>query len=188
MWKVQTMTAKAAPKPKFRQPGQVNLRDLLVVPLLIVVIGYVVITLSTRNPAWFMPTDFTARPTHIEIYHEGQQTTLGPGQASYEQLTEALNEQMNLGIQGYFEVGMSPIALQTALETSTAVILYYDEPLRINSRWNLGEPNRIFVPITGSNSRENRVYTGTENGYGHGALILSDLSTFKAIVGELGYQ
>jgi hypothetical protein len=182
------MTVKANPKPKFRQPGQVNLRDLLVVPLLIAVIGYIVITFSTRNPAWFLPTEFTARPDRIEIYHEGQQTRLGPGQASYEQLTEALNEQMNVGIQGYFEVGLSPDALQTALESSTAVILYYDEPLRINSRWNLGEPNRIFIPITGSNSQENRVYTGTENGYGHGALILSDLSEFVSIVEGLDNQ
>lgn len=181
------MTANANPKPKFRQPGQVNLRDLLVVPLLVVVFGYLVITLSTRNATWFLPNDFTARPTHIEIYHEGQQNRLGPGQASYEELTAALNGQMDT-IQGYYEVGLSPDALETALESATVVVMVYDKPLRINSRWNLGEPDRILVPITGSNSRANRVYTGTENGYGHGGLILTDLSEFVAIVEGLGYQ
>ncbi len=184
------MAAKAnpKPKPKFKQPGEVNIRDIVIVPLLaLLVIGYLVISLSTRNWTWFLPNEFNTRPDHIEIYHEGEQVVLEPGDPGYDELTGELNEQLR-SIQGYYEVGINETTLQESQERSTVVIMFYDEPLRMNSRWNLGEPDRILIPITGANSNANRVYTGTENGFGHGGLVLQDLSEFISIVKGLGFQ
>jgi hypothetical protein len=150
----------------------------------VVVVGYGIIALSTRNPVWFMPNDFSARPTQIEVYANGERRLLSPGSAAYESLVAELNEQMG-SMAGYDEVRMSPRTVENALNEYTTVVMVYDAPIRINTQWRLGEPDRILIPITGTNSGKNKIYTGTELGYGHGGLILSDLSEFYALVEEI---
>ena len=170
---------------KFRQPGDVNaLEPLLIMVVFIVVVGYSIIALSTKNPMWFLPNDFTARPDHIEVYHEGERRILSPGSADYEALTAELSEQIS-HMAGYDEIRMSPRTIENAFGEYTTVVMVYSDPIRINTQWSLGEPDRILIPVTGTNSGENKIYTGTGERYGHGGLILEDLSGFYALVQEM---
>ncbi len=149
----------------------------------IALIFYGITALSTRDPFWLLPNDFDAQPVAIEVYHEGVQSVLTPGSPTFARLVAELNEQVDQQV-GYYEVSMRPAAIQEAKERSTAVVFVYDEVLNIRTQWNLGEPTHIFIPVTGSLSGDNMVFTGTGRAFGHGGLILEDLSGLYETVDE----
>ena len=43
---------------------------------------------------------------------------------------------------------------------SFAIEVFYDQPLQIHSRFNLGHPRQIMVPLTGSGYTEGRFFIG----------------------------
>ncbi len=176
--------------PTYRKYGEANVFELIWIVLFLVVgIGYGVIAMSTRDLMWFRANDsFDARPQVIEIYHNGEKTLLSPGSAAYERLTAEINSQMGT-MAGYYEHSLPERILAESYESSTLVLMIYEQPLDIHTQWNLGEPNMLLIPITGAGSFANRVYTGTDRRFGHGALILKDMTPLVTLVqDDLGFQ
>ncbi|MDQ4078166.1 MAG: hypothetical protein M3220_18205 [Chloroflexota bacterium] len=161
---------------------QGNPLEVILIPLLVIgAIIYGVIAFSSGDPLWLLPGDFNVEPAAIEVYHEGERVVLEPGDPTFEALTAELNEQIDKQV-GYYEHGVRPQVLESAKEKSTAVIFVYDEVINIRTQWNLGEPTHIFIPVTGSLSRQNMVFTGVGDRFGHGGLVLEDLTEFYQIV------
>lgn len=165
-----------------RQPGDVNLLSLLgTTALTLIGLAYLVIAMSSGNPFWMLPNRVAIEPATIEIFQEGERQVIRPGDPHYAALTSTLNEALNRP-QGYQEVGMNERTATVAREQYTTVVMHYAEPFRLNTRWNLGSPNEILIPISGSYSNKDTIFTGTNGRYGHGGLILEDLSPFLAAV------
>lgn len=183
------MSVKAG-RMKMKKHKEANPLEILLITILAIGgIAYLVITTSTGDPQWFRSNaGFDTRPQMIEIYHDGEKTLLSPGTQAYEQLTDALNEQMR-DPEGYYEYSLHPTELERSFKVSTVVVMVYDEPLNIHTYWNLGEPNMLLIPITGAGSFANRVYTGTDRRFGHGALIMKDMTAFTTLVqDDLGFR
>lgn len=157
------------------------LQMVLVTFLALIAIVYGVTAMSTGTLLWAVPTTFETRPLQIELYHEGQKTVLTPGDPDYEALTTELNQQINR-IEGYYHVSPRPATVAESLARSTAVRVAYARPIEIRTRWNLGEPTHIWIPVTGPNSNANLIYTGVEDRFGHGGLYVEDLEPFYAMV------
>lgn len=162
-----------------------NPLEMIVISLFLVgAIFYIMVALSTKDPLWLFPSDFDTRPVAIEVYHRGEMQRLEPGDPTFERLVSEVNSQIDQRV-GYYESSMRPADIARAKEQSTTVIFVYDEVINIRSHWNLGEPTHLFIPVTGSLSGKNIVFTGVGDKFGHGGLILEDLSPFYQTVKEL---
>jgi hypothetical protein len=176
------MRTRTATPPKMKRPGEANpLEMLLITGLLIVGLVYGITAFSAGDALWFLPSDFNARPISIELYYDGNATTLSPGHPTFERIVAELNQQMDT-LVGYHELGLRPHALEESLERYIVLVLAYDEPLHIRSRWNIPESNQLLIPITGSWSGQNRVYLGRDGRFGSGAFVVQDLSTLVSLV------
>lgn len=171
--------------PKDRKPPtlphqNINLLELLVVTILSLAgLFYLITSMSSGDWAWFLSnSSFNAQPLRIELYHEGTTTTFLPGDPTYEAMTEAVNEQLR-DLQGYWEVGLRDDVLEDARQKYTSLIFVYATPIRLHTQWNIGTPNTLLVPVTGSYSNEERIYIGTNGNFLRGAVTVTDLSRLR---------
>ncbi len=170
--------------PRTMQQGG-NPFEMLAISLLLVgAIFYAMVALSTKDPFWLIPSHFDTRPVAIEIYHDGAKQLLEPGDPTFERLVSLVNGQIDQRV-GYYEHSMRPEDIQTAKEQSTTVIFVYGQVINIRSQWNLGDPTHLFIPVTGALSGKNIVFTGVGDKFGHGGLIVKDLSPFYDTVRDL---
>jgi hypothetical protein len=106
---------------------------------------------------WFWP-GVSEQPHEIVIWSNGQQTTVALSDPDYAAISGAVDEAIS-HIVGSTDYGPSP---ETVAEyrQSFAIEVFYDQPLQIHSRFNLGHPRQIMVPLTGSGYTEGRFFIG----------------------------
>ena len=154
--------------------------------LFVLVLVYLIITISTNDPVWFLPT-FRGEPTRIVIYHRGERSEIAPGSEHYAALNEELNRSLSR-ISGYDEgLGLSPESLQDYRARETVIEVFYAQPVVIHSRFNFGRPDSLLIPLSGRHSEQHPVFGGIGGDYLPGTLNLRDVSALKAKLTELGY-
>ncbi len=159
---------------------------LLVIGFFVLVLIYLIITMSTNDPAWFL-SSFKGEPARIVIYHQGTQTEITPESADYATLNALLNQSLSR-ISGYDEgLGLSPESLQDYRTRETVIEVFYPRSVLIHSRFNFGRPDSLLIPLSGRHSEQNPVFGGVQGDYLPGTLNLRDLSALKAKLTELGY-
>jgi len=159
---------------------------LLVIGLFVLALVYLIITMSTNDPAWFL-SSFKGEPTRIVIYHQGGRTEITPESADYAALNALLNQSLSRS-GGYDEgLGLSPESLQDYRARETVVEVFYAQPVLIHSRFNFGRPDSLLIPLSGRHSEQHPVFGGVQGDYLPGTLNLRDVSALKAKLAELGY-
>lgn len=172
--------SQAIPKELRRRKGN-PLEMILVTILAVAAMIWAITWISTGEPLWFIGAEFTDRPLQIVIWNEGEQIVLRPGEPEYETLVEQLNAQIN-DSQGYYETSPRPAVVEEMKESSLVAYFIYGRTLDLRSRWNLGEPNQIWLPVTGTYSSSNVLYTGSDGRFGHGGLVVTDLAPLRSLI------
>lgn len=172
--------SQAIPKELRRRKGN-PLEMLIVTVLAIAAMIWGITWISTGEPLWFVGSEFDARPLQIVIWNEGEQRVLQPGEPEYETLVEQVNAQLN-DPQGYYETSPRPQVVEEMKESSIVAYFIYARTLDLRGRWNLGEPNQIWLPVTGSYSSNNVLFTGSNGRFGHGGLVVPDLAPIRALI------
>lgn len=170
------------------QPGhqkQASLLELGVISLFLVfAIFYLATALTSEDFLWILPHDFEEQPAQIELYHEGQVVTLQLGDPDYTTLTRQLNAHMD-HINAHYEASFRPSDLPAYLEDNTVAVFVFPKPVGIRSQWRTGDATHLLVPVRGARAGKNLVFPGTGEKYGHGGLVLDDLSPLYESVQQI---
>ncbi len=147
---------------------------------------YVVIALSTNDPAWIWPV-FTAKPAKFMLYQQGQVIEIGPQSPAYEPITATLNRALSRVVGFQETLGLSEETLAEYRTRATVLEVYYPRPVVVHSRFNFGRPNTILIPLVGRHSEANVVFGGLNGSYWPGALTLKDLQPLKDQLSAWGF-
>ena len=127
-----------------------------------VILVWAVPALLSGDFRWFV-AGASAQPQRLSIWADGHETTLVPSDRDYPAISQAATEAIT-HIYGLSEYGPS---VQTIDEyrQSFALEVFYAEPLQIHSRFNLGHPRHVMVPLTGTGYKEGRFFIGSDGSY-----------------------
>ena len=145
-----------------KSPSLLNLGVTAVVIFGALVYGFV--ALSTEDLAWFIST-YNEYPEEIAVNCYGQQSSLFPGDANYDELVSLINETFS-GRKNYDSLTMSQDTY-TYYSTSDAVMvleLIYTQKVRIHSFYKyFSNLDSIVLPLDGRHSNTNAIF-GRSNG------------------------
>ncbi|MBI5302556.1 MAG: hypothetical protein HY868_10485 [Chloroflexi bacterium] len=163
-----------------------NLRDLFLV--LIVMIGGLVFcssSLANGDPLWFLPY-FNETPKSIVVYREGCRVTITPGQPGFDELTRALNAALSQ-IDGYDPTyGLPPDSLRDYREKQRALEVTYPKRVKIHVAYKFGEPDTLFIPLTGPFGETRSIFGGHAGDYWASALRLKSNAGIRQAAEALG--
>ena len=135
---------------------------ILMLVLFIVAMVWLVPALLSGDLRWFLP-GVEGTPSEIIIWKDGEKTVLGPADPDFAPITAAAHVAVS-NIFSSSDFGASEQTLQTYYHSFT-LELFYAEPIQIHSRFNLGHPKQIMLPMTGVGSEEGRFFVGADGQY-----------------------
>jgi hypothetical protein len=156
----------------------------LILLLVVVLFVYVVPVLLTGNFLWFLPV-FDVEPVSITVYRDGEQLTLYPGDARFDEVTAANNRLISNIKAVHSTFGISDVGLEELYAEGTAVELFYAESLDFPTPVNLGGPNQLLIPLSGHYTINPVALRGFDGEYWGAALRLGDLGELQAVVAAL---
>jgi hypothetical protein len=147
---------------------------------------YGTIAFSARDAVWFL-TNFDVRPARITIYHDGQQTELTRGDPGFAALAEAVRVSLAQGVARQSGIGLSAESLEDAYHLYVTVEAFFDEPIKLHTWFNTGQPSQMLFPITGRHSDLDVVFLGDEGQYWSGAPALKTTEPIRDVLRVQGY-
>lgn len=126
---------------------------------------------------WFL-AGVSEQPHEIVIWSNGQQTSITESDPDYAPLSAAVSEAIS-HIGGSSDFGPSATTV-AEYRQSFSLEAFYAQPLQIHSRFNLGHPRQIMVPLTGAGYSEKRFFIGADGAYRAAGPITQGLSPVRA--------
>jgi hypothetical protein len=127
------------------------------------------------------------QPSKITIWSSGTPTTIDASDPDYAPITAAVNEAIG-HITGSSDYGPS-VTTVAEYRQSFSIEVFYDQPLQIHSRFNLGHPSQIMVPLTSAGYTEGRFFIGAEDTYRAAGPITKGLPPVRtAVEAALGHH
>ncbi len=155
---------KAATKPVYEAPkaGKPTvLLPIVCVVLLGIAAFWIGIGVTVGDILWFLPV-FRAEASVMEVYWDGQQIRLMPGTPEYELLQEAVFAELPR-VRSYAKgVGLSDATLEELRQKGRLLVLHYEEPVRVHTAYNFGASKVFYVPLSGFNADNKRVYNAAQ--------------------------
>jgi hypothetical protein len=156
-------------------------------PLFVLLMGIVfVLLLVWLIPAglsgdirWFLP-GVSEHPRELIIWDHGETVALHPGDAEYGPITAALEAALT-SIYGSSEYGPSSSTVND-YRHSFALEVFYESGLQIHSRFNLGHPTQVLIPLTEVGYAEGRFFVGSNGAYWAAGPRAHGLETVHAAV------
>jgi hypothetical protein len=139
------------------QPSLLNLLGTVVV--FVIAAGYGIISLSTEDPLWFVPT-FSEEAAEISIYCRGAHLIVRSGSPHLEPLNAFVNEALS-GRKNWDSLTMSAATYEYYRESDAVVALEleYDSPVRVHSIYKyFSGIQTIVIPLVGRHSNVNAVF------------------------------
>ncbi len=169
------------------QPKRTN--PLTVVGMLAVfalLVAWLVPGALSGDLGWFL-SGVNEQPSKITIWSNGTPTTIMASDADYAPITAALDEAIG---HIYASSDYGPSAATIAeYRQSFSMEVFYDQPLQIHSRFNLGHPRQIMVPLTNSGYSEGRFFIGAEDEYRAAGPLTKGLPPVRtAVEAALGHH
>ncbi len=156
-----------------------NLRDLFLV--LLAMVGSVYFcsgTLANSDPLWFLPF-FNETPQSIVVYRDGCRVTMTPEQPGFDDLTLALNEALSQ-IEGYDPTyGLELDSLREYREKQRALEVTFAKRIKIHVAYRFGDPDTLFIPLTGPFGETRSVFGGHAGEYWSSALRLKSNANLR---------
>jgi hypothetical protein len=163
-----------------QQPKHSNpLAILAMIAVFVVAIAWLVPAGLSGDIRWFLP-GVSGQPNQIVIWSNGQQTTVAPSDPDYATITSAVNESIS-HIIGSSDYGPSATTVDEYRQ-SFSIEVFYEQPLQIHSRFNLGRPRQIMVPLAGTGYKEGRFFVGAAGTYRAAGPISQGLAPVRSAV------
>lgn len=174
------------PIPFWNSPlGNLAKLAILLVALTVVII-VVSTALITDDWAW-LSHDFTALPSRILIYRDGQITELISGRPGFDSLARAVRDSLATGVAQQSSTGLSDTSLQEARQRYTTVEAFFDEQVKVHAGFYTGHPTQMLFPITGRHSEWPIVFLGNGGAYEANAPVLNSNAPLLQALRALGY-
>lgn len=169
---------RSLPKPRRTQS---LLAGILIPAILMIVVLYLVVSLTNRDPMWFNAT-FNERPANIRIYHYGEVIDLRAGQPGFDDLVAAINSEIPIHAGYYESLGQTGATLEAYQQRGYAIELAYAKPVQIHTRNFFPAAPNLFIAIDGSYNylKYAMLFRGQNNQWIPGALALKSVDLIRA--------
>lgn len=142
------------------QSNQPSLMNLLgTMAIFVIAAGYGIISLSTEDPLWFIPT-FSEQADEITLYCRGSEESISPDSPYFSELNGMINEALS-GPKNWDPLTMSE-ETYAYYQTSDAVVVleyHYAERTRVHSLYKYFSGfDDLVVPVEGRHSKLNAVF------------------------------
>ena len=146
------------------QPSLLNLFGTVIV--FVIAAGYGIISLSTEDPMWFLPT-FEEQADEVIVYCRGQQEALSSSSEHTAELNALFNEALS-GSKNWDSLTMSSDTYSYYQSSDAVIVLEfrYSPPVRVHSIYKyFSGLDAMVVPLDGRHARLNVVFgrIGEEN-------------------------
>lgn len=171
------------PLPKFKlwQP----LAIMLIVATLIL---WVLNTLNTGNPLWFLPLQPTFEPSRLVVRNYGETVEIRRGQAGYNVIADALNETFSdFENTALVPLGLSQETLRRYNEEQLVLEAYYAEPIQFNTPIRMQGVNQLLLPIDATHAGNRYVFIGSNGVWRAGVMVVADETPILNAMRTLGY-
>ena len=139
--------------------------------------------IGTDDLFWFLPI-FREKAAFVDLYWDGQQDRLLPGDPSYDLLHEALFAELPHVESHPPGVGLSDASLTARRQEGRLLELHYNEPVRIHSRYRFSASAVYWIPLSGHHVQENRVFNGARGS----PLELKSMEQIRTVAGAIAQQ
>jgi len=164
------------------------LEPLIILILFIAAAFWVINTLNTGNPLWFLPFQPEYTPSRVIIHHYGESIELTEGMDGFLEIAAGLNDALSaFQNTSLVSIGLGDESLRDYYESEFAVEVFYPRNIEFNLPIRLRGVNVLLIPIDGRHSERNYVFIGNNREYQAGALQIRDRSGLEAALEELGY-
>jgi hypothetical protein len=173
-------------KRSVRKAGTNTIQLLLVFVGFVLLAYYATVTLTTRDPLWFLGR-FQGQPSRIVVYHTGQRTELRPGQPGFDELAGAVQTSLAEGFARLSSTGFSEETLQDAYARQVTLEVFFDGPVELHTWFPTGRTTQMLFPITGRHSEQPLVLLGEGGEYRAGAPVLNTVEPVREALQSQGY-
>ncbi|KAA3660288.1 MAG: hypothetical protein DWQ04_19840 [Chloroflexi bacterium] len=162
-------------------------------PLLILIgvaagILWILNTLNTGNPLWFLPIQPTYEPSRIVIRKYGETVTIRRGEPGYKELSEGLNETLSsFNNTALISIGLSEDTLLRYNETELVVESYYADEIEFNTPVRMSGVKQLLIPIDATHAGNGYVFMGANGQWRVGAMVADDDTPLLNALRILGY-
>ena len=140
-----------------KQPSILNL--IVITRVILVVIAYAILSLSTNDMLWFWPV-FAETPSDITVYCYGDPVKIQSGTQEFNELATIFNESFS-GYKNWDSLSMSLISWQD-YQTNPAfatLVMTYPEPVRVHSYYKyFSSVNKLVMPLDGRHASSNPIF------------------------------
>jgi hypothetical protein len=154
---------------KSKSPSLINLA--FTAAILITLMVYGIIALSTQDPLWFIPT-FDEFPDEIDLYCYGTLTTLRPEDDHFTELVEVINRTLST-TKNFDQLTMSDETYAYYQTDPTVVVLeiHYSHKVRIHSFYAFfSNLDSVLIPLVGRHANVHAIF-GRSNGFSTGGSL-----------------
>lgn len=162
-------------------------------PLLILIgvaagILWLLNTLNTGNPLWFLPIQPIYEPSRIIVRNYGETVTIHRGEPGYAELSQALNETLS----GFENIALVPIGLSEETlrrynEEELVVEAYYADEVEFNTPVRMQGVKQLLVPIDATHAGKRYLFLGANGEWRAGAMVVKDDTPLRNAMRVLGY-
>ena len=149
-------------------------RDMIITVVVILVgLVWFGIALPDRDWLWFLPV-FNEQASRIQLYRDGQEIMLTPGDWGYDEVNEAVN-QIVRHIKAKESLGISLESQQDYYDQYSAVEVFYPEPVIIHTIQGFPMADKYLFPQSGRHFDPPVVFAGMQRrpDYRGGVLVLA---------------
>ncbi|MCA9992635.1 MAG: hypothetical protein H6666_00305 [Ardenticatenaceae bacterium] len=164
------------------------LEPLIILVVIVLAFWYLLNTLNTGNPLWFVPFQPEYTPSRIVVHDYGQSVELRPGDAGFDQLAAALNETLSaFKNRDLVPIGIGDETLRAYYEEGLVVEAFYATEVRFNLPARFEGINTLLIPVDARHAENNYVFLGRNREFLASALQVESREPLDNALRVLGY-
>jgi hypothetical protein len=160
---------------------------LLAVLGLLFVAYYGTTALSSSDALWFK-SGFSARPSRLIVYHDGQRTEVKAGEQAFTEIADAVQASLKSGVSHASGIGFSQGTLDDAYNMYVSLEAFFDKPVKLHATFSTGQPTQMLFPITGRHTEQPIVVLGQAGVYLVNAPVLKTIEPIRTALRKWGYS
>ena len=134
--------------------------------------------LGNSDPLWFLPY-FNEIPSRIIFYRDGCRSEIVWGRGGFAELTAAINQSLSQ-VDGYEQgFGLSPDSYKQYTEKGHTIEVFYPKRVTIHVAYRFGNPDSLFIPLSGYFGEARAVFGGVGGAYWAAALRLKTIEPIQ---------
>lgn len=172
-----------------QHPSKIRLWEPIAIFLLLaLVIFYAVNALNTQDWLWFTGRSTVIEPIRIVMVENGHRTTLIPGHADFNRLSEAAEAALSqIDSVDLINLGLSDDTLAYYEQSGVIMELYFARPVTFHTRFRAGEPTQLLIPIEGRHAGNGYFFRGANGEWWFGAIRMANPEPLLDVLASLGY-